>query len=380
MRHTGTISDTHAMHRYIGLMSGTSSDGIDAALVTIHDSEAIELVATEHLEYGTDVRNRIQELMLPGENEIDRSGSLDILLGQLFAKAAQSVLDRAGLNAAAIRAIGSHGQTIRHRPDHGMPFTRQIGNPSVIAEITGITTVADFRARDMAAGGQGAPLVPAFHDVVFRSVGRNRAVVNIGGIANVTWLPGDPESPVVGFDTGPGNTLLDQWIARHRREPYDRDGNWASQGKVQDKLLAQMGNDAFFRKTPPKSTGREYFSAGWLGQILTGSEAPEDVQATLAQLTAESIAGALKKQLPEYVDEVFVCGGGVHNRDLMSRLATALMPLPVRSTSSLGFDPNWIEAIAFAWLAHRTLSGQPGNLPSVTGAKHAAVLGGIYLG
>jgi len=361
-------------------MSGTSSDGIDAALVTIHDSEAIELVATEHLEYGTDVRNRIQELMLPGENEIDRSGSLDILLGQLFAKAAQSVLDRAGLNAAAIRAIGSHGQTIRHRPDHGMPFTRQIGNPSVIAEITGITTVADFRARDMAAGGQGAPLVPAFHDVVFRSVGRNRAVVNIGGIANVTWLPGDPESPVVGFDTGPGNTLLDQWIARHRREPYDRDGNWASQGKVQDKLLAQMGNDAFFRKTPPKSTGREYFSAGWLGQILTGSEAPEDVQATLAQLTAESIAGALKKQLPEYVDEVFVCGGGVHNRDLMSRLATALMPLPVRSTSSLGFDPNWIEAIAFAWLAHRTLSGQPGNLPSVTGAKHAAVLGGIYLG
>jgi len=365
------------MH-YIGLMSGTSIDGIDAALVSIPLNGRLTLLASHQHPFPAALRNSIQALMLPGPDEIEREGELDVQLGRLFADAAKTLLAKSGVSASSIRAIGSHGQTIRHRPHAAYPFTRQIGNPSVVAEDTGITTVADFRARDLAAGGQGAPLVPAFHQWFFRKPGTNRAIVNIGGIANITWLPATDGGLVLGFDTGPGNTLLDQWIARHRNEPYDRDGAWAASGRVQNDLLARLMADDYFAKAPPKSTGREHFNLAWLEQQFAGKLAPEDIQATLAELTAASIAQGLKS-LPEKIDEIYICGGGHHNRHLLARLQAQLPGMPVASTETLGLDPDWVEAAAFAWLAHQTLAGHAGNLPSVTGARHPVLLGGIYL-
>lgn len=367
------------MHLYIGLMSGTSVDGIDAALVSISDDDRLQLLATHQHTLPEDVRTAILALMSPGHDELDREGGLDMQLGQLFADAVRELLAASGKTASQIRAIGSHGQTVRHRPNARYPFTRQIGNPSAIAEFTGITTVADIRSRDMAAGGQGAPLVPAFHAAMFRKTGIPRAIVNIGGIANVTWLPGDISEPVVGFDTGPGNTLLDQWIKRHRGELCDRDGHWAAGGVVQEGLLKRLLADAYFGESPPKSTGREHFHLDWVARALEGRESPQDIQATLAELTARSIGSALLQQLPSRPREVYLCGGGVHNRDLVARLSRTLGDVPLATTATLGIDPDWVEAAAFAWFAHRTLAGQPGNLPSVTGARHPAVLGGIYL-
>jgi len=367
------------MHLYIGLMSGTSVDGIDAALVAIDDTRGLSLLATHQHAIPGNVRSAIQALIQPGDNELDREGDLDMLLGEMFAAAANTLLQRSGKNAAEIRAIGSHGQTVRHRPQSAHPFTRQIGNPSVIAEGTGITTVADFRARDMAAGGEGAPLVPAFHNDLFRKDGVDRAIVNIGGIANITWLPGNNTEPVIGFDTGPGNTLLDQWIARHQGASHDSDGAWAAGGSVLDPLLEQLLADKYFAKTPPKSTGRESFHLAWLQAHLQGHEAARDVQSTLAELTARSIGSALTRLLPRPPREVYVCGGGGHNRDLLTRIERHLAAIPLATTTALGLDPDWVEAAAFAWLAHQTLAGRPGNLPSVTGAKRAVVLGGIYL-
>jgi anhydro-N-acetylmuramic acid kinase len=366
------------MH-YIGLMSGTSVDGIDAALVSIPVGGQLSLLATHQHPFPTAVRAAIQALMQPGPNEIEREGELDVQLGRLFADAAKLLLTKAGISAASIRAIGSHGQTIRHRPHAAHPFTRQIGNPSVIVEETGITTVADFRARDLAAGGEGAPLVPAFHHWLFRKPGTNRAIVNLGGIANITWLPGVENCAVLGFDTGPGNTLLDQWVDRHRNEPYDRDGAWAASGHVQKDLLARLLADEYFAKAPPKSTGREHFNLTWLERQLAGKLAPEDIQATLAELTAASIAQGIKS-LPDRIGEIYVCGGGSHNRHLLARLGALLPGIPVVTTEALGLDPDWVEAAAFAWLAHQTLAGHAGNLPSVTGARHPVLLGGIYLG
>jgi anhydro-N-acetylmuramic acid kinase len=367
------------MH-YIGLMSGTSVDGIDAALVSIPPAGNFSLLTTHQHPLPEAVRTAIHALMQPGGNEIDREGELDMQLGRLFAAAANALLKKSGKQASEIRAIGSHGQTIRHRPHAAHPFTRQIGNPSVIAEETGIVTVADFRARDMAAGGQGAPLVPTFHAGLFRKNNVNRAIVNLGGIANITWLPGDSHAPVIGFDTGPGNTLLDQWVARHRGESHDHGGAWAASGKVQDELLARLLGDDYFQQAAPKSTGREHFHLEWLTQRLAGAEAPQDVQATLAELTARTIAAALQTLLPQVPVEVYICGGGAHNHDLLERLRARLGKTMLASTSVLGLDPDWVEAAAFAWLAHQTLAGHPGNLPSVTGARRAVVLGGIYLG
>jgi anhydro-N-acetylmuramic acid kinase len=365
------------MH-YIGLMSGTSVDGIDAALVSIPLNGRLTLLASHQHPFPAALRDAIQALMQPGQNEIERAGELDVQLGRLFAEAVHALLAKCSVNASSIRAIGSHGQTIRHRPRAAYPFSRQIGNPSVVAEETGITTVADFRARDLAAGGQGAPLVPAFHQWFFRKPGINRAIVNIGGIANITWLPAAESSAVLGFDTGPGNTLLDQWIARHRNEPYDRDGDWAASGRVQNDLLARLMADDYFAKAPPKSTGREYFNLAWLEQQFVGQLAPEAIQATLAELTAASIAQGIKS-LPEKIDEIYICGGGHHNRHLLARLRALLPGMPVASTETIGLDPDWVEAAAFAWLAHQTLAGHAGNLPSVTGARHPVLLGGIYL-
>jgi anhydro-N-acetylmuramic acid kinase len=367
------------MHHYLGLMSGTSVDGIDAVLVELSEPHGFRLLATHRHPIPTAVRLAIQELMQPGSNELDREGELDVALGRLFAEAATAVLTAAGHPASHVRAIGSHGQTVRHRPHTVHPFTRQLGNPSVIAELTGITTVADFRMRDMAAGGEGAPLVPAFHDWLFRAPGVSRAIVNIGGIANATWLPGDGQLPVIGFDTGPGNTLLDQWVGRHRGEPCDHDGAWGAGGQVLDRLLERLLAEDYFGRPPPKSTGRELFHLGWLDGQLQGDESPVDVQATLAELTARSIATGIRT-LPTPVQEIYLCGGGAHNRDLVSRLGRQLEGVAITTTAALGLDPDWVEAAAFAWLAHRTLAGKPGNLPAVTGARREVVLGGIYLG
>jgi len=372
------LPETGGMH-YIGLMSGTSVDGINAALVSIPVSGQLALLATHQHPLPTAVRAAIQALMQPGTNEIEREGELDVQLGRLFADATKALLIKAGVDASSIRAIGSHGQTIRHRPHAAHPFSRQIANPSVIAEETGITTVADFRARDLAAGGEGAPLVPAFHHWLFRKPGVNRAIVNIGGIANITWLPATESGTVLGFDTGPGNTLMDQWVDRHRNERYDRDGAWAASGRVQNDLLARLLADDYFAKAPPKSTGREHFNLAWLERQVAGNLAPADIQATLAELTAASIAQGLKF-LPDNIGEIYVCGGGSHNRHLLARLGALLPGIPVATTEVLGLDPDWVEAAAFAWLAHQTLAGHAGNLPSVTGARHPVLLGGIYLG
>ncbi len=364
--------------RYIGLMSGTSVDGIDAVIVSISPAGELKLEAVRQHSFPKDVHDEIHALSHPAGNELDRAGELDVALGRLFAEAANALLRDAGLSRSDIRAIGSHGQTIRHRPRAKHAFSYQIGNPSVIAEETGITTVADFRMRDIAAGGQGAPLVPAFHDAQFRAPGKHRAIVNIGGIANVTYLPADATIPVLGFDTGPGNTLLDQWILRHRMVAHDSHGEWGASGAVHKRLLERMLADEYFSRPPPKSTGREHFNLAWLERCLSGvpAVAPADVQATLAELTAQTIARAVRF-LPG-CDEVYLCGGGSHNHDLVQRLKRDFGSGPVATTEALGLPPDWVEAAAFAWLAHRTLEGNPGNLPSVTGARRPVILGGIY--
>lgn len=364
------------MH-YIGLMSGTSADAIDAVLVTLPARGALTLLASHSHPIPEKTKQTIHSLAVPGTDEIDRLGTLHTELGDLFAAAALAVLRAGKLTAKDVRAIGSHGQTVRHRPTGKFPFSLQIGNPSVIAERTGITTVADLRARDLAAGGQGAPLVPAFHQFLFHARDRHRAIVNIGGIANVTYLPASNTQPVLGFDTGPGNTLLDTWIRQHLGKTHDANGQWAGGGHPSDTLLEKLLADPYFAAPPPKSTGREQFHSDWLTKKIPTGLRPQDVQATLAELTARGIADAIRRFLPA-CDEVFVCGGGAHNRDLMERLRARLKPLPLATTDALGLAPDWVEATAFAWLAHQTLEGQPGNIPSVTGAQRPVVLGGIY--
>lgn len=367
------------MH-YIGLMSGTSADGINAALINLSVESRPILVATHAYPLEAAIRGEIQTLMREGQNEVERLGELDIVLGEMFAAAANAVLKKSGLAKKDIRAIGSHGQTLRHRPRAAHPFTLQIGNPSVIAERTGITTVADFRARDMAAGGQGAPLVSAFHHRMFHSPQRHRVIINIGGIANVTSLPRDVSQPVTGFDTGPGNTLLDQWISQHQARAHDEAGRWAASGRASTDLLRKLLSDSYFEAQPPKSTGREHFNLNWLQDHLKRLTAPPsavDVQATLLQLTAQTIAQAIRQFLPP-VQEAYVCGGGAHNRELMLALTASLPGIIVATTETLGLAPDWVEASAFAWLAHQAMEREPGNIPSVTGARRAVVLGGIY--
>jgi anhydro-N-acetylmuramic acid kinase len=367
------------MH-YIGLMSGTSVDAVDAVLVSVSGNDRPVLLASYSHPMPPATRGEIQALMQPGANEIERLGELDMALGELFAEAANAVIRQAGVERQIIRAIGSHGQTLRHRPRAQHPFTVQIGNPSVIAERTGITTVADFRAHDIAAGGQGAPLVPAFHRQMFHSTQHNRVILNIGGIANVTYLPANASQPVSGFDTGPGNTLLDQWMGHHNARDCDDAGQWAASGTSSQALLKQLLTDPYFAASPPKSTGREHFNLEWLDNHLkkiSSMSSAADVQATLLQLTALTIAEAVRRFLPK-TTEVLVCGGGAHNHELMAALARNFPDIPVTTTEALGLHPDWVEAVAFAWLAHQTLERRPGNLPSVTGARRAVILGGIY--
>lgn len=363
----------------IGTLSGTSVDGIDAALVRF--SPQPTLVATHSLKFPEDLRQDLLALGVPGENEIDRLGQADVRVGKLFAQAVNELLRQAGVAPGEIAAIGSHGQTIRHRPGLAQPFTLQIGDPNVIATGTGIPVVADFRRKDLALGGQGAPLVPAFHDAVFRQPGTDRVIVNIGGIANLTVLPGHTARPVLGFDTGPGNTLLDGWSRRSLNQPMDRNGAFAASGKPHPGLLAALLGDPYFHQAPPKSTGPEYFSADWLQRhlVTTGDLAPADVQATLLALTVRSIAEAIR-QLPGLErPAVYVCGGGAHNDALMRALHDNLPGSTVAPTDSLGLPVDWIEAMAFAWLARQRLHEKPGNSPFVTGAARPAVLGGLWL-
>ncbi len=365
---------------YIGMMSGTSMDGIDAVLMRFSESGQT-LVAGHRLPWPEAIQRELRAIAVPGDNEIDRLGVLDLQVGERFATAAQELLRQAGIGADAVTAIGCHGQTVRHRPNGRHPFTLQIGDPNRIAEMTGITTVADFRRRDMAAGGQGAPLVPAYHVALFRDPNENRVVLNLGGIANLTILPADPEEPVRGFDTGPGNTLLDAWAHRNFQQPCDLDGKLAAAGSVQEAALERLLTDPYFRLPPPKSTGPEQFHLEWLTNHWSDIESvsPADVQATLTALTVESVCRQLATAAPGCA-RLIACGGGVFNRELMRRLAQRLDGIPLETTEAYGIAPQRVEAAAFAWLAYQTLRHRPGNLPPVTGARHPVVLGGIYPG
>ncbi len=360
---------------YLGMISGTSIDGVDAVLVELgdHSCRVVEAATTAFPAVLLARLRRIVEVPQTTPREL---GALDHATGEFFAECALDVIARAGITRDDVRAIGHHGQTIFHEPNGPEPFSMQIGDPNVVAARTGICTVADFRRLDMAFGGQGAPLVPAFHAWCFGTAGEARAVVNIGGIANITAL--QPDHPATGFDTGPGNTLLDLWVRRHRGVDYDRDGAWAAGGSVDPSLLATLLDEPYLTLAPPKSTGRELFNTPWLETKLQRHAGipPVDVQATLAELTATTIVAAIDTTLPD-CRRLIVCGGGAHNADLMARLRR-LAARSVDTTQAFGLAPDWVEGAAFAWLARARLRGEAGNVPSVTGARRHAVLGGVY--
>jgi anhydro-N-acetylmuramic acid kinase len=360
---------------YVGLMSGTSMDGIDAALVDFSGDRPV-LVSTHSQSWPNDLLKELHACRELEDAELRHLDKLDNTIGEHFADATNQLLQKAGVSSKDILAIGSHGQTIRHRPDTKQPFSLQLGNAEVIAQQTGIKVVSDFRTADIKAGGQGAPLAPAFHNSVFRSRDENRAVLNIGGIANLTLLPADTDEPVTGFDTGPGNTLMDAWVKETKGESYDADGKFAASGQVNENLLKSFLSDAYFEKTPPKSTGFEDFNLDWLNSHMKDNLPEQDVQATLCELTARSISDAVKRYASS-TTRLLVCGGGVHNHYLMTRIKHYLNECDVESTEALGIHPDWVEAMAFAWLARQTIKGLPGNLPSVTGAHKAVVLGNI---
>ncbi len=355
--------------RYIGLMSGTSVDGVDAVVADFSD-DTVRTPGHVYVPFSAPLRSQLQALMQSGPDEIERAGDASVALAQAYADAVTLVLAKTNLAAKDIAAIGSHGQTVRHRPERR--FTLQINQPALLAELTGIAVVADFRSRDVAAGGQGAPLVPAFHAAVFQG-SEPRVVVNIGGIANFTLIPAKGSTePVRGFDTGPGNTLLDAWCERHTGKAFDEGGAWGAQGRVDAALLARLLADPYFAQAVPKSTGRERFNVAWLDAALATEGralAAVDVQATLVALTVQSINAALSAH---GVANCFVCGGGVFNGPLMRAL------LGAQSTAVLGVDPMQVEALAFAWLARQCFASQPGNVPEVTGAKGPRILGAVY--
>jgi anhydro-N-acetylmuramic acid kinase len=368
------VDDASAL--YIGLISGTSADGIDAALVRFEQSTPKLVHALTH-PWPDALRTQILRVA-QGEAtlDLDEYGHLDVAIGHVFAESAQELLKQSRTSSVSVRAIGSHGQTIRHRPTGDFPFTLQIGNASVIAERSDIDVVADFRRADIAAGGQGAPLLPAVHAMLLAKLGHTRVVLNLGGIANITVLSANGD--VHGFDTGPANGLLDAWCLRHRGEAFDRDGAFAASGRVDEPLLATLLHDPYFALPPPKSTGREHFHLAWLdAQLSSTTRSPADVQATLLELTARSVVNAITQHAPDASD-VLMCGGGVHNSVLVRRLGALLQPRVLRSTADFGVDPDYLEATAFAWLARQRMLGLPGNLPAVTGASGLRVLGAIY--
>jgi len=362
---------------YLGLMSGTSADGIDAALVQFPDAGSCRFV--HGLTHAWDPALRAELIALGeggGLDSLDALGRIDARIGITFAAAANQLLAEAGIAASQVQAIGSHGQTVRHRPLADPAFTLQLGDANRIAELTGITTVADFRRRDVAAGGQGAPLMPAFHLAMLGTATEDRAILNLGGIANLTLIP--REGTPRGFDTGPANALMDAWCQRHRGEPFDAQGAFAASGQVDGALLARWLSEPWFALPPPKSTGREQFHLAWAEAALgDGQLSAADVQATLLELTAATVANALLAHLPT-VKRVLVCGGGVRNPPLLRRLGARLPGVVVESSAVHGLDPDYMEAMGFAWLAQRTLAGLPGNLPAVTGAAGPRILGAIH--
>lgn len=361
---------------YIGLMSGTSMDALDAVLVDF-STEPPKHIAHLSRTLPLDLRQQLLSLASSGDDEVNRMARADILLGRFSAQTVNELLATTAIDSSQVVAIGSHGQTIRHMPTGSTPYTVQIGDGNTIAQLTGITTVNDFRRRDMSVGGQGAPLVPAFHAALFRSEAIERVVLNIGGIANISILPADTALAVRGFDTGPGNLLLDAWIQEILGTPYDDEGVWGRSGTINADLLASLLTDPYFSLLPPKSTGREYFNLEWLKQHPVAGLKPQDMQATLVELTSRSVAEAMR-QHDSTCQELVVCGGGAYNRFLMERLAANLPQCRVCTTEDYGLAPRWVEATAFAWLARQTMQHLPGNLPSVTGASEAVVLGAIY--
>lgn len=364
------------MAAYIGLMSGTSLDAIDAVVADF--DKGAQITATLGHPFPPKLRHQLQALINSHDTvNLDELGHIDRDLATTYADAVHALLDSSGMTGADIEAIGCHGQTVRHQPDGPSGFSLQLGNGAALAAATGISVVNDFRNTDIALGGQGAPLVPAFHREVFADPANDRAIVNIGGIANITLLPATGD--VSGYDTGPGNTLLDLWCAQHLGKTHDAGGSWAAAGDVDDALLETLLTDSYFAAPAPKSTGREYFNSDWLQRYLDSIPAapqPADVQATLSELTARTIADAIVANAPG--SQVYVCGGGAHNADLMQRIARCLDDCQVSTTADLGIAPDWVEAAAFAWLARARLRNQPGNLPAVTGASRPAILGALH--
>lgn len=372
---------------YIGVMTGTSMDGLDLVAVSF---EPLTLHATLTVPFEEDLRNQLMSLTLPDDNEIDRMGIASVALGKMIGHAINRLITENNLDKNNIRAIGSHGQTIRHRPEEG--FSLQIGDPHIISEITGIPVVYDFRSRDLAANGQGAPLVPAFHQALFQHNSIHRVILNLGGIANVSMLPAGQPDKVYGFDTGPANILMDGWCERHTGQPYDENGDWAAYGQPIRSLLERLSAHEYFSKEPPKSTGREDFNLDWLDNQLTDwrndldynelDDTPENIQATLMKLTTRAIKKAIYRCNLMDTGEVYVCGGGAYNSHLLEQLRWRLRKhnWSVQTTADLGLAPTWVEATAFAWLAMRFINGLAGNLPSVTGADGLRVLGSITYG
>jgi anhydro-N-acetylmuramic acid kinase len=363
------------MQLFLGMISGTSMDAIDAALVDF-DVAPLRIVATSATAFDATLKSRISALIESADSvALDEVGQIDVEVGHAFAHAALALLQGAGVTAKQVTAIGSHGQTLRHRPDLPAPFTWQIGDPNALAELTGISVVADFRRRDVAAGGQGAPLLPVFHDQVFRSNSEDRVIANLGGIANITILKRGAE--VTGFDTGPANRLLDAWISQHHGKDFDANGAWAASGRIDEALLQDLLSEPYLALPPPKSTGRELFNLPWLRNKLgLKTREAHDVQATLQQYTAITLASAMRRYAPGAA--LYVCGGGAHNAALLAAVAALTAPSPVAVTDKLGLDPDFVEAAAFAWFAKRTLEGLPSSAGSVTGAKGARILGGLY--
>ena len=357
---------------YVGLMSGTSLDGVDAALVDFGGSSPAVLAHAHH-PFPAALRAELLALNSAGHDELGRAAACAGELARRYAVAVGEALASAAVPVSDVRAIGCHGQTVRHRPDAG--YTLQLGNAALLAELAGARVVADFRSRDIAAGGQGAPLASAFHAAVFGGPGEDRAVLNLGGIANLTWLPAAGE--ILGFDSGPGNCLMDLWTQSQRGRPFDEDGAWAAGAPHDPALLARLLAEPYFALPPPKSTGRDQFHAQWLQSHLAGALDAQRVQSTLLELTARSVADALRSRCPG-ARRLIACGGGVRNRRLMDRLGELLAPLVVETSERYGIAPSLVEAVAFAWLARCTLQELPGNLPSVTGARGARVLGAVY--
>jgi anhydro-N-acetylmuramic acid kinase len=364
---------------YIGLMSGTSLDGVDIAIVDF-DCKPPKALLSETHPYATPVKLRIRDVTHDKAASIDTLCQLNIELGHIYASVVNESLKKANLDKTQIRAIGNHGQTIRHRPDATFPYTLQLGDPNTLAVETGIATVTDFRGIDIALGGQGAPLAPAFHQSIFSSSTNDRIVINIGGIANITYLPSNRAEKVIGFDTGPGNTLSDYWIGLHKNLAYDDAGQWAKSGRIINELLSEIADkEPFFKKAAPKSTGTDHFNSAWLSSFNINDYSPTDIQATLIELTALSIAESISG-LTKHAIECFVCGGGARNLHLIERIQKRLPKSLIQTTKQLNIDPDYVEAIAFAWLAKQRIDNKPGNIPSSTRANRLGILGGLYNG